>query len=52
MKIRYFCVAFGTGRVPAFSKKGQQISLEEYGTTFADKGLNNHWSTAILVPEV
>jgi hypothetical protein len=29
-----------TGRVPAFSKKGWQISLEECGTTLADKGIN------------
>jgi hypothetical protein len=29
-----------TGRVPAFSKKAQQISLEECGTTFADKAIN------------
>jgi hypothetical protein len=36
MKIRYFC----TGRVPAFSKKRQQVSLEECGTTFANNGIN------------
>jgi hypothetical protein len=28
------------GRVPEFSKKGWQISLEEYGTTLVDKNIN------------